>query len=309
MTITTHTIDVGDAVITYDVREAETWSDRRPLVLIGQPMTAEGFTTLASHFTDRTVVTYDQRGLGRSTRSDGHQRQVPDVSADDLHAVVAAAGLGVVDVFGSSGGAVNGLAWVARHPDDVHTLVAHEPPMLGVLPDAERAFAAERAVQERYAADGWAAGMAAFVAMTMVRGEFTDEFLAQPQPGPASFGMPTEDDGSRDDPLLSGAAHDVTAYRPDRRRDPGIAYPGRTGGRHRVEGRAHVAGRGRDGRPRRRAADGVPEPPRRVPRRGVRPAGRARGVRPPAARGAGRLSTTSVAGLTLTQRQPLTLGA
>ena len=216
MAITTHTIDVGDAVITYDVREAETSSDHLPLVLIGQPMTAEGFTTLASHFSDRTVVTYDQRGLGRSTRSDGHQRQVPDVSAGDLHAVVSAAGVDTVDVFGSSGGAVNALAWVARHPGDIHTLVAHEPPMLGVLPDAERAFAAERAVQERYDADGWGAGMAAFIAMTMVRGEFTDEFLAQPHPDPAAFGMPTEDDGSRDDPLLSGAAHDVTAFQPDR---------------------------------------------------------------------------------------------
>jgi pimeloyl-ACP methyl ester carboxylesterase len=216
MTITTHTIDVGDAVLTYDVRDPEAASDRRPLVLIGQPMTAEGFTTLASHFTDRTVVTYDQRGLGRSTRSDGHQRQVPDVSADDLHAIVTAVGLGAVDVFGSSGGAVNGLAWVARHPEDVHTLVAHEPPMLGVLPDAQRAFAAEHAVQERYAADGWGAGMAAFIAMTMVHGEFTDEFLSQPHPDPAAFGMPKDDDGTRDDPLLSGVANDVTAFRPDR---------------------------------------------------------------------------------------------
>jgi pimeloyl-ACP methyl ester carboxylesterase len=225
MALTTHTIDVGDAVITYDVRDAETPSDRLPLVLIGQPMTAEGFSTLASHFSDRTVVTYDQRGLGRSTRSDGHQRQVPDVSAGDLHAVVVAAGLGRVDVFGSSGGAVNGLAWVARHPDDIHTLVAHEPPMLGVLPDAERAFAAERAVQERYDADGWGAGMAAFIAMTMVHGELTDEFLAQPHPDPAAFGMPTEDDGRRDDPLLSGVGHDVAAFLPDR--DAIVAAPTR----------------------------------------------------------------------------------
>ncbi len=215
MTITTKTVDVGDAVLTYDVRAAVTPSHRRPLVLIAQPMTAEGFTTLASHFTDRTVITYDQRGLGRSTRSDGHQRQVPDVSAGDLHAIVTAEGLGPVDVFGSSGGAVNGLAWVAGHPGDVHTLVAHEPPILGVLPDAERAFAAEQAVQKRYHADGWGAGMAAFIAMTMVQGEFTDDFLAQPHPDPAAFGMPTEDDGSRDDPLLSGVANDVTAFEPD----------------------------------------------------------------------------------------------
>ncbi len=215
MTITTRTVDVGDAVLTYDVREPESASTRRPLMLIAQPMTAEGFTTLASHFTDRTVITYDQRGLGRSTRSDGSQRQRPEVSTGDLHAIVTGAGVGPVDVFASSGGAVNGLAWVAQHPTDVATLVAHEPPMLGVLPDAENAFAAERAVQERYHADGWGAGMAAFIAMTMVQGEITEEFLAQPHPDPAAFGMPSEDDGSRDDPLLSGVANDVTAFRPD----------------------------------------------------------------------------------------------
>ena len=39
--------------------------------------------------------------------------------------------------------------------------------------------------------------MAAFIAMTMVRGEFTDEFLAEPHPDPAAFGMPAEDDGRR----------------------------------------------------------------------------------------------------------------
>ena len=215
MTTTTRTVDVGDAVLSYDVRGPESPSAHRPLMLIAQPMTAEGFTTLASHFTDRTVVTYDQRGLGRSTRSDGHERQRPAVSAGDLHAIVTAAGLGPVDVFASSGGAVNGLAWVAEHPADVATLVAHEPPLLGVLPDAEHAFAAERAVQERYHADGWGAGMAAFIALTMVPGEITEEFLAQPQPDPAAFGMPAEDDGSRDDPLLSGVANDVTAFRPD----------------------------------------------------------------------------------------------
>lgn len=212
---TTKTLDVGDAVLTYDVHTAASASDHRPLLMIAQPMTAEGFTTLRSHFTDRTVVTYDQRGLGRSTRSDGSQRQVPQVSAGDLHAIVTAEGLGPVDVFASSGGAVNALAWVAAYPADVATLVAHEPPILGVLPDAERAFAAERAVQDRYHAGGWGAGMAAFIGLTMVQGEFTEEFLAQPHPDPAAFGMPTEDDGSRDDPLLSGVANDVTGFEPD----------------------------------------------------------------------------------------------
>ncbi|QBR92057.1 alpha/beta fold hydrolase [Nocardioides euryhalodurans] len=212
MPIESHTLDTEGATIAYDVRPAATPSGHRPLVMIGQPMTAEGFTTLASHFTDRVVVTYDQRGLGRSTRTDGHQRQVPATSVDDLHRLVTSLGLGPVDVFASSGGAVNALAWVAAHPGDVATLVAHEPPILGVLPDAAAARAAERAVQDRYRADGWGAGMAAFIGLTSWQGEFTDAYLAAPPPDPAAFGMPTEDDGSRDDPLLSGVANDVTAF-------------------------------------------------------------------------------------------------
>ena len=212
---TTHHLETDGATIAYDVRQPETATDHRALVMIGQPMTAEGFTTLASHFTDRVVVTYDQRGLGRSTRSDGHQRQVPAVSAEDLHAIVTDLGLGPVDVFGSSGGAVNGLAWVAAHPDDVAVLVAHEPPIIGVLPDAKHAFAAEKAVQDRYHEAGWGAGMAAFIGLTTWQGEYIDAYLATPPPDPAAFGLPTDDDGNRDDPLLSGVANAVTAFEPD----------------------------------------------------------------------------------------------
>ncbi|TCR13656.1 hypothetical protein EV578_120115 [Streptomyces sp. BK205] len=38
--------------------------------------------------------------------------------------------------------------------------------------------------------------MAAFVAMTSWKGEFTDAYFAQPPADPAAFGKPTEDDGS-----------------------------------------------------------------------------------------------------------------
>jgi len=57
--------------------------------------------------------------------------------------------------------------------------------------------------------------MAAFIAMTSWRGEFTDDYFARPAPDPAQFGMTTEDDGSRDDPLLSDRSWAVTKYRPD----------------------------------------------------------------------------------------------
>jgi len=66
----THTLDAPGAVLHYDVRRNDA-STRQVLLLIGSPMGAEGFGTLAGHFPDRTVVTYDPRGAGRSKRTDG----------------------------------------------------------------------------------------------------------------------------------------------------------------------------------------------------------------------------------------------
>src|SRR5689334_7769573 len=97
---TTRTVEVPGATITYDVRPNPS-STKPVLVLIGQPMGAGGFVTLASHFTDRTVVTYDPRGVERSVRTEGGISN-PDMNADDLHAVLAAEGISGVDLFGSS---------------------------------------------------------------------------------------------------------------------------------------------------------------------------------------------------------------
>jgi pimeloyl-ACP methyl ester carboxylesterase len=178
-------------------------------------MDASGFSTLASHFPDRTVVTYDPRGLGRSIRKDGRVDHSPTVQANDVHAVIEALGAGPVEMFASSGGAVTALALVAAYPDDVVTLVAHEPPLIPVLPDAEAAERARAGVRDAYESKGSSAGVAAFIAMTSWRGEFTDEYFAQPAADPALFGMPTEDDGSRNDPLLSDRSWAVSSYRPD----------------------------------------------------------------------------------------------
>jgi pimeloyl-ACP methyl ester carboxylesterase len=213
---TTHVLETAEADITYDVHGPLPTADGRPpLMMIGQPMEAGGFATLASHFADRTVVTYDPRGLGRSTRKDGRVDHAPTVQAGDVHALVEALGAGPVDMFASSGGAVTALALVAAHPGDVATLVAHEPPLIPVLPDAEAAERARAGVRDAYEAKGWGAGMAAFIAMTSWQGEYTDDYFAQPAPDPAVFGMPTEDDGSRNDPVLSDLAWAVSSYRPD----------------------------------------------------------------------------------------------
>ncbi|MEU1589747.1 alpha/beta hydrolase [Micromonospora sp. NPDC005710] len=214
--IQTHTLVIPGVDLVYDVRgPLPPAGAHRALLMIGQPMTAEGFSAIAPHFTDRTVLTYDPRGLGRSVRTDGRSDNTPQQQAADLHALVEALDIGPVDVFASSGGAVTALELVATHPHDVATLVAHEPPINAVLPDATAAERARADFYEAYQAKGSGAGMAAFIAMTSWQGEFTDAYFAQPTPDPAMFGMASDDDGKRDDPLLSRSSWAITDYHPD----------------------------------------------------------------------------------------------
>ncbi|MGW7230257.1 alpha/beta fold hydrolase [Streptomyces cyaneofuscatus] len=212
----THTLKTADADLVYDVHGPLPTADGRPpLFMIGQPMDATGFAALAARSAERTVVTYDPRGLGRSVRRDGRDDHTPETQADDVHALIQELGAGPVEMFASSGGAVTALAVVARHPGDVTVLVAHEPPLITLTPDGPAAVRARAAVREAYEKRGWGAGMAAFVAMTSWEGEFTEAYFAQPEPDPAAFGMPAEDDGSRDDPLLSDRSWAISGYQPD----------------------------------------------------------------------------------------------
>jgi pimeloyl-ACP methyl ester carboxylesterase len=210
---TTRTLDVPGATLIYDVHR-NTASSGPPLFLIGSPMAAAGFGTLAGHFGDRIVITYDPRGSERSRKDEPASAATPDDHADDLHRVIEAVG-GPVDLFASSGGAVNALALVAGFPDDVRTLVAHEPPLASLLPDREHAMAAARAVHDTYHRSGWGAGMAHFIAIVSHRGPFTDDVARQPAPDPAMFGMPTEDDGVRTDAMFGQNMITTTHYEPD----------------------------------------------------------------------------------------------
>jgi pimeloyl-ACP methyl ester carboxylesterase len=208
------TLEVPGAVLTYDVRRNDSSTDP-VLLLIGSPMGAAGFATLARFFTDRTVVTYDPRGSERSKRTDGAAQNTVEEHADDLHRLIATIQAEPVDLFASSGGAVNALALVAEHSEQVRTLIAHEPPLIAVLPDRERALAATRDIHETYMHSGLGAGMAKFIALTSHKGEIPADWLDRPAPDPAMFGLPTEDDGSRDDPLLGLAMGSTTVYKPD----------------------------------------------------------------------------------------------
>jgi pimeloyl-ACP methyl ester carboxylesterase len=198
---TTDTLDAPGAVLYYDVRSG-TPSDHPVLLMIGSPMGAEGFTTLAGHFTDRTVVTYDPRSSGRSKRTDGALQTTPDEHADDLHRLIAALDSGPVDIFASSGGAVNALALVAKHPEQVRTLVAHEPPAFVELPDGAAVLAVCADIHDTYQRSGVGPAMAKFIAIASEPGPITADYLNRPAPDPAAFGLPAEDDGSRDDPLV-----------------------------------------------------------------------------------------------------------
>jgi pimeloyl-ACP methyl ester carboxylesterase len=199
----TYTLDVPGAVLTYDIRASEN-STEPPLFIVGSPMGAKGFTTLAGHFEDRTVVTYDPRGAERSSQRDDPTAEItPEQHADDVHRLIEALGTGPVDLMASSGGAFNALVLVAQHPEQVRTLVAHEPPAFQELPDREVVVAACHDMRSTYDKSGLGPAMAKFIALVMFEGPLPASYLSQPAPDPAMFGMPTEDDGSRNDPLMA----------------------------------------------------------------------------------------------------------
>lgn len=213
----TNILEVDGARLTWDLRRVGD-ADHRPLVMVGYPMGAAGFASQARHFADRTVVTFDPRGIERSSGG-ASERSLVDQNVADLRAVIAAArrevGDGPVDVFASSGGAVTALALVAEHVDGIATLVAHEPPLYDLLDDREAALQAWRGVRATYESAGSGAGMAHFIAMVSHEGPFPDDWADRPAPDPAMFGMPGEDDGSRDDPLLGQGDEGVPEYRLD----------------------------------------------------------------------------------------------
>jgi hypothetical protein len=215
---TTYTLDVPGAVLTYDVREPDTPGGARPLFLLASPMGASGLTQLADEFDDRTVITYDPRGMERSILAADGEVSVP-IHADDFHRVTAdvaaRSGHGRVDVFASSGGAVNVLSWIVDHPGELGTVVAHEPPLWPLLEDSDvqRRVAAD--IVDTYRRDGYGPAMAKFIQVVMQPGPLDDDYLDRPAPDPAAFGLPTQDDGSRDDLLLAHNMATMPAFEPD----------------------------------------------------------------------------------------------
>ena len=205
-----HTLDVPGARLHYERQGTG------PLLLvIGSPMDSTGFTGLAGALADRyTVVTYDPRGIGNSTREDTAADITPEQQADDVHRLISALGVGPVHVFGSSGGAVVGLALVTAHPDQVRTLVAHEPPVIELLPDAARVRAQVQDIYVTYRADGADQAMFKFMTHAGLAGE------GEPAPqADAPQWQPTAEQMARmraaTEVFLAHLIRPTTSYQPD----------------------------------------------------------------------------------------------
>jgi len=122
------------------------------------------YDRLAAHLADRfTVTAYERRGFSRSPIQvplDEAERLRAD--ADDAIRVLDAVGQQAAFVFGSSSGAIVGLDMLARHADRVRTLVAHEPPLVELVPDAEQVKAILDDVYATYRRAGVQVAMSKF---------------------------------------------------------------------------------------------------------------------------------------------------
>jgi pimeloyl-ACP methyl ester carboxylesterase len=136
-TVTAASLDVPGARLHYEVRGSG------PLVvLVGAPMDASAFAPLADLLAaDHTVLTTDPRGIDRSSVDDPDADSTPELRADDLSRLLSHLDAGPAVVLGSSGGAVSALALVQAHPEQVHTVIAHEPPLEELLDDHEQIHA------------------------------------------------------------------------------------------------------------------------------------------------------------------------
>ncbi|GAA1870902.1 alpha/beta hydrolase [Pseudonocardia ailaonensis] len=200
------TLDVPGARLFYEVR-----GSGPVLVVVGSPMSARYFAPLAEALAaHHTVITTDPRGIAASPIDDPTLDVPVDQRADDLVRILDAVGAASADVFGSSGGAITGLSLVAHHGDRVRALVAHEPPVMTLLPDADEQLAAAREIVATFHSDGAEAAFGRFMVQAGFVGEDSGA-PTEPMPGPP----PTEQD------MLDGARfleHDLlvtTGYRPD----------------------------------------------------------------------------------------------
>jgi clorobiocin biosynthesis protein CloN7 len=205
---TTHMLDVPGARLYYERRGSG------PLLLmVGSPMDSSGFASLAGALADRyTVVTYDPRGIGNSSREATTQDVTPQQQADDVHRLLSALGGEPADVFGSSGGAVVGLALITTNPDQVRTLVAHEPPVVELLPDPAHLRDQIQGIYDTWRADGAEQAMQKFMSHAGL-GEGAGQQADAPRWEPSAEQIARM--RATTDHFLAHLLRPTTSYRPD----------------------------------------------------------------------------------------------
>jgi pimeloyl-ACP methyl ester carboxylesterase len=154
-------LEVPGARLRYEV------SGAGPVLLLipGAAADAAAFAGIAPRLRNRfTVVAYDPQGTCRSPQLGPPSDITVQMQADDAHRLLTEVGLGPATVFGSSAGAVTGLELVARHPEQVRCLVAHEPPVTQLLPDAAQHQAGAAELHVLHRDKGVGAALARFLA-------------------------------------------------------------------------------------------------------------------------------------------------
>jgi pimeloyl-ACP methyl ester carboxylesterase len=166
-TVKTETLKVPGASIYYEVRG----SGPVLLMMPGGPADAGAFRRIAGYLeSDYTVVTYDPRGISHSTLDAPiNDERIVQIFADDAHRLLSATSKEPAFVFASSGGATIALELAARHPEQVRTLVAHEPPSPVLLPDPARARADMEEIVQTYESAGIGPAMQKFMVQTRIR--------------------------------------------------------------------------------------------------------------------------------------------
>ena len=236
--------------------------------MIGHPMDASGFTALAEYFRDRTVVTYDPRGTGRSEPTDRAQVRTPELHADDLHRLISALDAGAVDIFASSGGAINATrAGGAASGGRAYAWSRTNRRPRRCCRTTRRREAAIKDIRQTYEREGFGPAMAKFIVLTSLKGPIPADFAQLPAPNPADFGLPTSDDGSRDDPLLGAVVHPYHSLRTRLQSTASGPSPHRDRGRRRIRRHDGATCRASHRRAAQPGTCDFPQPPRRFPGR------------------------------------------
>lgn len=185
------------------------------LAIPGGPTDAGMFDAMAPLLEDRyTVVAYDPRGHSRSTLDGAPEDISVEQHADDAAALLDTLGSEPAFVLGSSGGGTIGLGLVARHGEKVKTLVAHEPPVMMLLPDAERWRGIFKEIDGAYRSDGVFAAMGKFGAVVEEGGPKYSEEMAQQDATPPDPEMMARM-GANFDLFIAHEMQDIASYVPD----------------------------------------------------------------------------------------------